>query len=74
VVTVGTAVSTIAASTGVKVLLMTIPGWPCFGTNYFPPFPNIEVFPEPFSGDVAHQLVHVARRLEQLRGEKKAGG
>lgn len=74
VVTVGTAVSTIAAATGTKVLLMNIPGWPCFGTGHFPSFPSIEVFPEPFDGDVANQLVFVSRRLEQLWDEKKAGG
>jgi tetratricopeptide (TPR) repeat protein len=74
VVTVGTAVSTIAAATGAKVLLMNIPGWPGFGTDHFPSFPNIEVYPEPFDGDVANQLSRVKARLIHLAGEKKRPG
>lgn len=74
VVTVGTAVSTLAAAVGTKVLLMAMPGWPCFGTTRFPPFANVEVFAEAHDGDVAHQLIPVARRLAEFADKKKAGG
>lgn len=44
VITVGTAVSTIAASIGKPVFLIGRRGWDNLGTNYYPFFPSIECF------------------------------
>lgn len=67
VITVGNAVCTMAASIGVKVLLIyPRKAWDQFGTSYYPFFPNIEVF-SPLKSDIqAEALEYVAQRIEEL--------
>jgi hypothetical protein len=66
VVTVGTAVSSMAAAVGVRVLLMSSQGWPNLGTEYYPWFPNVQcVFP-PKGGIVAECLSEAAEHLVNM--------
>jgi Flp pilus assembly protein TadD len=66
VITVGTSVSSMAATIeGLKVFQMGRKGWPNFGTDYDPAFPNIRcVFP-PEGGIVADCIAEVAKILKQ---------
>ena len=61
VVTVGTAVSMMAASIGVKVILMEQKNWSQLGTDYYPWFPNILVINPPKGGIVAECLFNASK-------------
>ena len=66
VVTVGTAVSPMAAAVGVRVLLMSAKGWPNLGTEYYPWFPNIQCIFPPTGGIVAECLSEAAELLVSM--------
>lgn len=66
VITVGTAVSPMAASLGKKVLLIGFKGWTNLGTNYYPFFPTIECFFPPTGTMVSDCIPNVAYRLRQI--------
>lgn len=66
VVSVGTAVSPMAAAVGVRVLLMGGKGWPNLGSDYYPWFPNIQcIFPLQ-GGIVAECLSEAADHLANM--------
>ena len=67
VITVGTAVNSMAASIGVPVYLMSGKGWPNLGTDYYPWFKNVTCFFPKFKGDINSCIPEVAQALEQLR-------
>ena len=56
VITVGTAVSSIAASIGKPVILISKRGWDNLGTNYYPFFPSIECF-FPSEGEIVSDCI-----------------
>lgn len=66
VVTVGTAVSPMAAAVGVQVLLMGSKGWPNLGTEYYPWFPNIQCFFRPNGGITANCLFEASKHIANL--------
>lgn len=72
VVTVGNAVFSMAASVGVKVLLL-LPRktYNQFGTSRFPFFPNIEVFSPLESNIQAEALQYIAQRIEEILNPSK---
>ena len=59
VVTIDSAVSPMAASVGLRVLLMAQKGWNNLGTEYFPWYPNVQCFFPPENGIVAECLSEV---------------
>ena len=66
IITVGTAVSSMAASLGIRVLLMGVKGWPNLGTNYQPFFPTIECFFPPKDNIVSECIPNIQDRLMQI--------
>jgi len=67
VVTVGTAVSPMAASIGIPVYLMTRKGWPNLGTDYYPWFKNVDCFFPKLNGDLGSCIQDVAKALNQFK-------
>ena len=67
VVTVGTAVSPMAASIGIPVYLMAGKGWPNLGTDYYPWFKNVNCFFPKLNGDVGSCIPDVAKALNQFK-------
>ena len=67
VVTVATAVSPLAASTGIPVFLMGLPDWVNLGTDYYPWFNNITCFFPITKGDVSSCLPEVAASIVQMK-------
>ena len=67
VISIGSAVFSMAASVGVKVfVLLPQKTWDQFGTNYYPFFPNVEVF-SPLKSDIqAEALEYVTQRIEEI--------
>jgi Flp pilus assembly protein TadD len=63
VVTIDSAVSPMAASVGLRVLLMGQKGWNSLGTEYFPWFANVQCFFPPDNGIVADCLYEVGALL-----------
>ncbi len=66
VITVGTAVSTIAASVGTPTWLMTKPSWTTFGTDRFLAYPDVTLFRTSLDGAVNDQIEAVAHALKCL--------
>lgn len=66
VITVGTAVSTIAASVGTPTWLMSMPSWTTFGTDRFLSFPDVRLFRSQLNGAVKDQIEIVANELKAL--------
>ena len=70
VISIGSAVFSMAASVGVKVfVLLPRKTWDQFGTSYYPFFPNVEVF-SPLQSDIqAEALKYVAERIEEMTSQ-----
>lgn len=66
VITVGTAVSTIASAVGTPTWLMSMPSWTTFGTDRFLSFPDVRLFRSPLNGAVKDQIEIVANELKAL--------
>ena len=66
VVTVGTAVSPMAAAVGMQVLLMGQRGWPNLGTEYYPWFTNIQCIFPPSGGITANCLFEASKHLKSM--------
>lgn len=66
VITVGTAVSTIAASVGTPTILMTSTGWTNFGTDRFPTYPAVKLLQAPDGGAVSELIPQVAAFIKNL--------
>jgi len=65
IVTVGTAVSSMAASIGIQVFLMEHKGWPNLGTDRYPWYKNITCF-FPKSQEVNSCIPEVASAIDQM--------
>ena len=63
VVTVGTAVSMMAASIGVSVILMEQRNWAQLGTDFYPWFPNVVIINPPKDGIVAECIAVAANAI-----------
>jgi tetratricopeptide (TPR) repeat protein len=66
VITVGTAVSPLAASLGKKVFLIGFKGWTNLGTNYYPFFPTIECFFPSKESMVSECIPNIQNRLQKF--------
>ena len=69
VITVGTAVSTIAASVGTPTWILTKPSWTTFGTDRFLSYPDITLFRTSLDGAVKDQIDVVANALKCFPGK-----
>jgi hypothetical protein len=69
VITVGTAVSTIAASVGTPTWIMTKPSWTTFGTDRFLSYPDVTLFRASLDGAVKDQIEVVANTLKCYPGK-----
>jgi tetratricopeptide (TPR) repeat protein len=66
VITVGTAVHSMAASVGIQVILMQPYGWTNFGTNNYPFFDNVHCLFPPKGGYTAHCIADAAKIIGSL--------
>jgi Flp pilus assembly protein TadD len=65
IITVGTAVFSMAAALGLPVILMTQRGWDNFGSNSYPLFPNVKCLFPPKDKTVAHCINEAAKILSE---------
>lgn len=65
VITVGTAVSTIAAAVGTRTILMSLPSWTTFGTDKFLPFPAVDLVQAPLGGQVKDLIPLVTEMIRK---------
>ena len=71
VVTVGTAVNPLSASSGTPVYLMAGKGWPNLGTDFYPWFNNVTCFLPKTTGGISSCIPDVASAIQKLILENK---